>query len=68
MSVIDDEGKLYLDNPKVSIVGIEVISTKTPKAIKDNLKELCLKLLRDDNETQFRQAITNYNKIWNNLN
>ena len=67
MSCIDDEGKDLIDDPKISIKGIKVITTTTPKVIKQDLKDICMELLQHDSEPDYKKMVRTFQEKWGKL-
>jgi DNA polymerase elongation subunit (family B) len=57
--ILANEDKLYLDNPKISVTGIEIVRTDTPSFCREKLKD-ALKSFFDNN---FEDKQTVLNKI-----
>ena len=64
MSIVENDGKVILDNPKILIKGIVIISTKTPKLLKAPLKNLCTILLQQDDEQEFNRGYHELLNSW----
>lgn len=50
--LIDKEGVRY-KNPKLDIVGMEIVRSSTPAFIKDYLKETLIKMMKDENVSEY---------------
>lgn len=64
---MDDKGKKYIEKPKLKIKGIEIVSTKTPKVLKEPMRNLCTTLLQTDTEKEFTAEYFEMLKNWNTM-
>ena len=61
LNVIDDEGVRYAE-PKIKVVGLEVVRSSTPKICRDAIKKALKILLNEDDNDILLKHITEYEK------
>jgi DNA polymerase elongation subunit (family B) len=60
LSVVDDGKKLYIDNPKLSVKGVEIVRTNTPQVIRDELKSCVNHIFQHRDNELLRQHVKKY--------
>lgn len=65
LNVYDDEG-VRLSNPKLKVVGLEIVKSSTPKPVKEKLKEAVNIILNKDEQT-LQKFVKDFRKEFNTL-
>jgi DNA polymerase elongation subunit (family B) len=65
LNVYDNEGVRYAE-PKMKVMGLEIVKSSTPSNVRDKLKE-SVKIILTGNEVELQQLVTKYREEFNNL-